>query len=1269
MIAEAAPKPRETIAGFLRRTGWSRRNARRRAWEWRLPTICVVDGVPLLQSEWRRRRIRTGDRVEFWSRPLGSGQQSGGSKNILGFVALIAVAALAIGAPFAAGALGFGFLGAGTVGGALLSAAIGLGGSLLINALTAPKPGAQNSAADTEASSQVLASIQASGNQVRPFAPIPVSYGRIKTYPDFAATPWSEYAGNEQYLNVLLSLGLGKYAGEAVYIDDTLLWSSAGGVEPGFDVQLAFYDPGATVTLFPTNVVSSGEVSGQEITETPLGFFVASASGTKASALAVDLVFPGGLYSVPDNATSANQITSASVTITAEYQEVDDAGAPVGGAAALFSQTFTRASRNPIRETVKVAVAAKRYRVRVYRTTVAAGATSTGQGYRGNSSGAVIDNVAWASLRAFIEGVAAFPVSTVAIRIRADRMNASSARKFGVLRTRVVNVWNGSAFVEQASRNPVWAFYDAVTDAIYGAARPPGKVDFNTVVAAATAAAARGDAFDYEFAAASIMPEALDTILRTTRCRHYWSGDVISLVRDEAQAVPDMLLTDREIVRGSLSIDYALNDGISADAVRLEYVDENTWQPADVQYPPNSMSFTATNPSTVRLDGVIQRAQAHREAAFYYLQSIYRRSTVRLETEWDGRRLAYGSHLRVQSELPQSWGQAAAVLANAGGTLTVSPAPDWSDARSKYVRIRTRTGRVFGPVLCTQGTSTSEIVLNPADLAGVEAAQGRTLAAVLAREDGGEPPSLEFGTAAKTARDCIVLSGRPRGENRIALELAVDNPLIFSTDIGSPQVLPTGTLPAGTKMPIVAGLTASFRQGVAEPLLEASWFPAAGAQFYRARVSYDGGVSYVQIYEGIASNFSIVVDRAALRLQVAGVGATHGPWTSIEVDAPVITIAPGTVDVASLVAGLGDLVTGELKRTTSRIRERMERLETALIALEAKSWTDKKDVRSDIAARAGDLSASIEEVRTVAADAETALADYQLTVTAALAAQSAAITTNATAIADVDGRLVGRYTANISVDGYVTGFWNYNTGTFASFIISADVFQVAWPALAGGDPVPVFQIANVNGVARMALRGDMFADGAIVARNIAAGAITAEKIAAGAITTEKITAGSITTSKLIADAATRLDPAVLGGQTFYFDGNNYQILSKAVSAVSGKYTVQSTVEFGTIADGGIQIGIAGANLGNYDLVAEILVDGTTIIDTILVSGVMYYISGSDIYFRFFGTYPSTTYVDLTAGPHTFSMRIRAHSGASLPLGVRIVARTVYPALVAFESRA
>lgn len=130
ITATVPTEPGERIVDFIARSGWATLVGRK--WSFRLPTICVVNGEPVLQRNWRRRRIRPGDVVEFWSRPWGGGGGSGATgKAVLGIVALVALAAFAGPAGvFLAG--GPGFLAS------AFSSAILIGGGLLVAPLMRP---------------------------------------------------------------------------------------------------------------------------------------------------------------------------------------------------------------------------------------------------------------------------------------------------------------------------------------------------------------------------------------------------------------------------------------------------------------------------------------------------------------------------------------------------------------------------------------------------------------------------------------------------------------------------------------------------------------------------------------------------------------------------------------------------------------------------------------------------------------------------------------------------------------------------------------------------------------------------------------------------------------------------------------------------------------------------------------------------------------------------------------------------------------------------
>src|SRR5262245_40670010 len=123
--------------------------------------------------------------------------------------------------------------------------------------------------------------------------------------------------------------------------------------------------------------------------------------------------------------------------------------------------------------------------------------------------------------------------------------------------------------------------------------------------------------------------------------------------------------------------------------------------------------------------------------------------------------ITLGSVIRLQSELPLVYGYGGALTGVAGNALTLDPAPVW-DKAPFFIRVRMPSGKYFGPISVSEGANASLAVLDAASLAAAEAAQKTTLAAVLAREDGGEYPSFELGTGVSQSRLCLVLNGAER---------------------------------------------------------------------------------------------------------------------------------------------------------------------------------------------------------------------------------------------------------------------------------------------------------------------------------------------------------------------------------------------------------------------------------------------------------------------------------------------------------------------------
>jgi hypothetical protein len=539
-----------------------------------------------------------------------------------------------------------------------------------------------------------------------------------------------------------------------------------------------------------------------------------------------------------------------------------------------------------------------------------------------------------------------------------------------------------------------------------------------------------------------------------------------------------MLLTDREIVRDSTQVTWTMLGDEDPDAVVVEYVDQDTWLPAQVQYPPNSDTFTAASPETKRIDGIVQRAQAFRECAFLYLQSIYRRENVQVGVEYEGRAITLGSVIRLQTELPMAYGYGGAVVSVDGDTLTLRPAPTW-EVGPTFIRLRMPNGKLFGPLLVREGTDPSMALLDADSLAETETAQATTLAAVLAREVGGEYPSFDLGAGVNQSRLCVVLNGTPQGE-LFTLQLVADDERVHATDLGNPPQLPTPTFPLNPKVPLVDGLSAQFTQGVAEPKLSASWFPAAGAVYYLAEVSFDAGASWEQVYEGQGNLFSAVVTLAALTVRVQAVNGTiRGPFSTVTLGAPDIVISDHTVALQSLIDSLQYQVT-TLQDKVQQQGDQVTQLLASISADQAsRAWLDKRQLRSELFAQAGDAKASIVELQSAMVDQQTAFAEFQTTVSATFGPAFSLVQTVSSAVAQLNGYAAASWGVSIDVDGNIAGIELVDgTDSQSLFRVLAANFQVAIPDV---DPVNVFTTGIIDGEPTVGINGNLILKGMITA--------------------------------------------------------------------------------------------------------------------------------------------------------------------------------------------
>lgn len=804
------------------------------------PFIALLNGRAVLRKAWNRK-LRDGDTLAFVVLPQGGG----GGSNPMRMILMIAVA---FAAPYAAGAMFQGAVLGGSMGAFGLSAAtaaIGLAGSMLVNALIPPpKPPSAQVASDIAAASPTY-NIGAQGNSARIGQPIPEVFGRHIIYPDFAAMPYTEYAGNEQYLYQLLAIGRGHYVVEQIRIEDTLIDS--------FDeVETEIVAPGGSVTLFPARVITAPEVSGQEMGyNVAVGPFVANPAGTTANRLGFDIVLSRGLYYANDS----GGLDSRTITFRLEYQQIDADGVAVGSWVVAQNVTITASTTTPIRRSYRYTVTAARYQCRVTRTSTKDASTRVG------------NDIAWGGLRAYIPGAQSYgDVTLLAMRVRAtDNISSQASRKINCIVTRKLPIWSGSAWSGvTATRNPAWALTYIASQRL-----PDSRINLAALKALADTCVARGDNFDGVFDSQSTAWESLTNVGRVCRAAPFLQGGRLQVYRDAAEPLPMAMFSPRNMLRNTFKLTYKMPSEDMADSVDVEYFDAGNWGWKSVRA--TLPLGTSDKPVKLKLYGVTSRSHAWREGMYMAACNRYRRRFCSFQTEMDGFIPSLGDCVAIAHDMPK-WGQFAEAVAWDADTqlLTVSEPLTWV-AGTHHLSFRRRDGSPAGPFEVGQtadprvvGLLTWDMLTDPTPDTG----QDR------------ERSHVAFGPTDSQYIRARVLSVKPRGMSTAEIECVIESDFVHDADTGAVPDGQAWQLPTRNTYPIVTGLTARSYPGAVDKMV-ISWDAVAGADYYIVEQSADG-ITWTRAGEVTTNSYTAqALYGAATLIRVAAVGLTRGTWEEV----------------------------------------------------------------------------------------------------------------------------------------------------------------------------------------------------------------------------------------------------------------------------------------------------------------------------------------------------------------------------------------------------
>lgn len=646
------------------------------------PTVCLVDGVAKLRKDWNIT-LHQKSVVSFVALPLGGG--GGKSSNPLQVVLTVA---LIVATVYTGGAVGAAY---GAVWGGVAAAAVSVGGGILINTFVPTPKASLNGMTSSSLTQSPTYSLQAQGNQARLGNPIPVIYGRHLIYPDFASQPYYKYIDNEQYVYQLHCIGQGEYDVEQIRIEDTPISSFE-------EINCQIIKPGEKNTLFNEDVVTSTEVSGQELLLDKIcGPFILNPSETKINQIEIDVAFQRGCYYANDDGSMSNK----TINWTIEVRAIDDYDAPYGEWYTLGNETITSNNHNAMYKTYTYDVPQGRYEVRATRTDTKDTSSRAGHEIR------------WASCKGYVVSEKDYGnVTLLAITMRAtDNLSQRSSRMVNCIVTRRLKKWHplsGWTVSAEPTCSIAWALAD-ILKASYGADLRDKSIDIQALYNLDQTWSARGDTFNGVFDSKLTVYEALSRTARVGRAIPFIQGGIVRFVRDEPKNIPVALFGPRNIVKNSLSIQYVMPSEDTADSVCVQYFSEKTWKTSEVvgSFEGSSSDKTAT----VELFGCTNKEQALREATYMALANRYRRRIVNFTTELEGLVPSYGDLIAITHDMAK-WGQGGEVTEQNGLTLSLSEPVKFEEGQTHYLALRKKNGSLSGPFVVTPGALTTEVILS-----------------------------------------------------------------------------------------------------------------------------------------------------------------------------------------------------------------------------------------------------------------------------------------------------------------------------------------------------------------------------------------------------------------------------------------------------------------------------------------------------------------------------------------------------------------------------
>ncbi|WP_114393230.1 host specificity factor TipJ family phage tail protein [Oleisolibacter albus] len=584
------------------------------------------------RARWAEVLPRPGQLLSVRALPAGGGGQGG--KNALRIVATLVIVAISVWTGQVYGAQLAAPLGTSVATAtALTTAAVSSVGMMALNMLIPPP---KLSADQMEKRYSIDAN-----NAASPYGLVPVPLGRHRWAPRYAAKPYTEVVGEDQYVRILFDLGPGPLEIDraSMRLGDTPL-SDYSDVE--LEIRQGF--PGdAPIALFPGTVEELGQGVGlpQGVLRQKDGW-ITRAIDQDADELSLDFIFPTGVW----RTTGGGNRKPTEAAVECQYAPVgtenwtafptDDSFSP--GVLRVYAET----DNSLLRRGTRVAVARGKYQVRVRRLI----------DHDGNSK--YSDSMVWAAARAVLNEAplkTRVPHALVAMRIRASGQINGTVSNFNLIATRICPDYDAATgtWVERPTRNPASLFLWVARGPANLRPAADHKIDWPTLAAWHEACAAAGYTYDAVLDGAGTVFERLKQIAAVGRAQFQVRDAKYSVVRDVPQDVPVTVITPRN----SWGFKFTRLFADIPHALRCRFADEKAdYKTAErLVFDDGYSEANATLYEVLDLPGLTNADQVHKAGRYHLAQLRLRPSIYELNQDVESLIVRRGDRVDVQHDV------------------------------------------------------------------------------------------------------------------------------------------------------------------------------------------------------------------------------------------------------------------------------------------------------------------------------------------------------------------------------------------------------------------------------------------------------------------------------------------------------------------------------------------------------------------------------------------------------------------------------------------